>query len=205
MANAANRLPRPGSNMVNSVVKFAVDKSCKATAVAIFRERGTSVSANDIQVVSKQMCDMVNFTTDLLLKSSSGKEIKATDVGLHLISQNVNVTRLSHSQQLLCGAAIVDLAISGYKMVNECKSTVAETTTGAEIGGIGGPELAVLFSTVTFGSHVPELASKSAKLVNAALDAYSLCGPLVFDKVAKPRVVASPGPMQATITQRPLP
>ena len=85
MANASNRLPNPRRTLVDSAIKFAVDQSCKATAKHVFRERTSSANANDVKIVLKHMCDMVSLTTDLL-KSTSGKDFKASDVGLYMIS-----------------------------------------------------------------------------------------------------------------------
>ena len=181
-----DNLPDPGSTFVDGAVKYAVEKSC----TAVMDRTITGASEADKDVVVNQICDVVNFTTDAILQARDGKLPSEIDTGIFLANQNVNLAKLSKNQQVLCGHAVVHLAINGYQ---------------AEIGAIGGPELSAAFGLATVAAHGPALYSntdsfmnagyevwarcfdQSAKLANAALDAHSQSGPLAFDKTFKPR------------------
>jgi len=179
-------LPNAARRVSEGVVKYAVDKSCTAAVSRVLSKPG-STSEKDKKVVVKEVCDIVNFTTDLLLTSTGGKEIKAVDVGIYLVSRGVNIIKLSDNQQMLCAAALGDLALNGYKTIVECTTTYEETVFYAEAGAIAGPEGAAAGAAIGLGSHAVQLFTKSTKLANAAIDVYQQCGQLVFDKVAKPR------------------
>ena len=196
-----DNLPDPGSTFVDGAVKYAVEKSC----TAVMDRTITGASEADKDVVVNQICDVVNFTTDAILQARDGKLPSEIDTGIFLANQNVNLAKLSKNQQVLCGHAVVHLAINGYQAVNEYRKTYVEAQTMAEFGAIGGPELSAAFGLATVAAHGPALYSntdsfmnagyevwarcfdQSAKLANAALDAHSQSGPLAFDRTFKPR------------------
>ena len=62
-------LPDPGNTFVNGAVKYAVKKSC----TAVMGRTITGVSEADKDVVVNQICDVVNYTTDAILKAKDGK------------------------------------------------------------------------------------------------------------------------------------
>ena len=107
------KIPDPGKSFREGAVKYAVDKSCKAAAGALLKSQGTSISETDQKVVVDQLCLVVGLTADALLK---GENMSATDVGIFLTKEKVNLVRLSQKQQMLCAAAVVDLALNGYKI-----------------------------------------------------------------------------------------
>jgi hypothetical protein len=183
-------LPNAARRVSEGAVKYAVDKSCTAAMGKLMSSSG-GVSEKDRRVVIKEACDIVKFTTDLLLTSTGGGEIKPVDVGIYLVSRGVNITKLNDSQQMLCGAALGELAINGYKTVAEGMTAYKDTVFYAEVGAIAGPEGAAAGMAIGLGSHAIQLFDKSTKLANAAFDVYQQCGPLVFDKTPKPRTSVS--------------
>ncbi|WP_458098400.1 hypothetical protein [Roseomonas sp. WA12] len=179
------KIPDPAEKFKEGVIKFAVEKTYKAVAERLAESSQKSSDYSDQKVVADQIYLAVNIITDYVLK---GDSLSSTDAGIHLIKQKMNISKLSRSQQVLCGVALTELAINAYKAVDEYISMFKNTQTAIVNGGIAGPEGSVIMGGIVAGSHFPDAINKSMKLVASAVDVHNQCDPLALSKTTKPRV-----------------
>jgi hypothetical protein len=161
---------------------------------------GTTISENEKKGVEGLMCESMTYVYDLV---SSG-ETSAARVGVHLVSNGINLGKLTKSQQVYCAALKAELALESTRLAMIAGATYAGAVAGANggivAGGITGAVVAGPAGTVPgviagglVGGGGPlllgavEIYSQVATITDLAIDLHSQCGPLSMDTPSVPR------------------
>lgn len=188
--------------VVSGAVKLGFGKMVEAACAGASEKlnAGTRLTEQEKQGVKGLLCESMTFVAGIVANRSAG----AVEVGAHMVSNGINLTKLSRNQQAYCAALKTEIALNSAKLAMTAASTYAGavaggnagivaggitgtvvagpggTVAGAAIGGIagaGGPLL--------LGSY--EMYETVATITDLAIDHHQQCGPLALDKVEAKR------------------
>ena len=154
----------------SSLISEHIEAIMKAIRVAFAKQVDVQSDGTAFEkvapVVSAMVCSVADFIIDA---AKTGGTPSATSVGVFLINRATGFSGLSKSHQVLCVAALVELATT----------SVAEAPVlAAAVAGVAGS--AGLASPV----GIPLMMVSSASFIVAALKVNQQCGPLVVEKIS---------------------
>ena len=169
-----------------------VDVACKDASQKM--TGASQLSDSEKKGVEGLLCESMTFAAEIV---SSG-ETSPTKVGMHLIANGINLSKLTRSQQIYCGALKAELAYQSAKLAGVAAATftgsVAGANAGLVAGGIGGTVAAGPVGTVPgmalggiVGAGGPlilgslEMYDTVATITDIAIDIHGQCGPLALD------------------------
>lgn len=176
-----------------------VDAACKGASDRMGQH--TSLTENEKKGVEGLMCESMTFVAELVVT----REASATQAGVHLVTNGINLAKLTPSQQVYCAALKSELALQSVKLAGIAATTYTGAVAGANgglvAGGIGGTVVAGPAGTVPgaiaggiVGAGGPlllgsiEMYDTVATITDLAIDIHSQCGPLAMDAaVSMPR------------------
>jgi hypothetical protein len=170
-----------------------VDKACVGAAARM--TAGNALSAQEKQGVEGLLCESMTFVAELVTAGKAG----IIEVGAHIITNGVNLSKLTKSQQIYCNALKAEIALNSAELALVAWTTFvgasAAGTAGIIAGGIQGTVVAGPYGTGPgaiaggiVGAGGPlllgsiEMYDTVATITDLAIDLHSQCGPLAMTK-----------------------
>ncbi|WBH16412.1 hypothetical protein [Sphingomonas radiodurans] len=189
-------------NPVTKAVKVGfvkmVESACDGASAKM--TGATKLTEQEKQGVKGLLCESLTFVAGIATERS----VSVSEVGMHLLTNGANMSKLTKSQQLYCSALKAEMAVNAAKLGMIGAATYAATLAGLKVGAVSGGitgsvvagpagtlpgagigMVAMGGGALAVGTY--EMYETVTTITNLAIDHNQQCGPLVFDKIEPQR------------------